>query len=127
VRVPSRGSRAIGDRAEAAACAYLEGAGYRILWRNLRLGALELDVVAQREDLVAIVEVRTRGRTALQGALESVQGMKRRRLLLAADRLFRQRLAKDVTVVRVRIDIIAVREEDGGELRVEHFPGAIMG
>src|SRR5262245_50620554 len=46
-----------GRAAEEAACDYLRMSGFTILWRNLRIGALEIDIVAKKDDLAAIVEV----------------------------------------------------------------------
>jgi putative endonuclease len=113
-----------GRRAEAAAVAYLEAAGYEILARNLRLGALEIDIVARKGDLVAVVEVRTRGAGAYEGALASLAGKKRLYLLRAAERLWRTRFSKMLDVTRIRIDVAVVRFE-GEEPTVEYFAGAI--
>jgi putative endonuclease len=112
-----------GDRAEEAVADYLVARGFRILARQLRLGHLELDLVAKKGDLVAIVEVRTRGRGAFEGPLASVSGAKRRHILLAAERLWRGRLAADPEVGRVRIDVAAVYFE-AGRTAVEYIAGA---
>ena len=71
---------------------YLEARGYRLLARNLRLGALELDLVMRQGPLVAIVEVRTRGAGSFTGPFASVTPTTRTRLLRAADRLWRDTL-----------------------------------
>jgi putative endonuclease len=39
--------------------AWLAGQGYDIVATNLRLGALEIDVVARKGPVIAVVEVRT--------------------------------------------------------------------
>lgn len=114
----------LGRRAEDAAAEFLVAAGYTLLWRNLRLGALELDIVAQRGDLVIIVEVRTRGAGSLVGPLESITPTKRDRLRRAARRLWKERLAIRRDVMRVRLDVIAVTF-DGETTAVEHVEGAI--
>jgi putative endonuclease len=80
--------------------------------------------VAKKGGLVVVVEVRTRGAGAFEGALASVTGAKRRHLLLATDRLWRGRLVHDPDVERIRIDVAAVSFE-GGATRVEYIPGAI--
>jgi putative endonuclease len=93
---------------------------------NLRLGHLELDIVARKGPLVVVVEVRSRGPGAFQRAFESVSVVKRRRLLLATDRLWQSRLVHDGTVERVRIDVAAVTVSEG-QTRVEYVQGAIVG
>jgi putative endonuclease len=114
-----------GRRAEAAAVDYLRSNGFEILGTNVRVGALEIDVVARRGDLVAVVEVRTRGRGSFVGALESVDARKRGRLLRAAARLWREKLSTDESIARLRIDVIAVSFDDGRTL-VEHIEAAIV-
>jgi putative endonuclease len=113
-------------RAELAVADYLFARGFRILARNLRLGALELDVVACCRGLVVVVEVRTRGTGSYQGPFESIGPSKRARMVRAVDRLWRERLAANRAFDRVRIDAAAVtfvREQT----RVEYVPGAISG
>jgi putative endonuclease len=128
VAAPTRPSSraASGRRAEAAVADYLVASGYEVLARNLRLGALELDLVAKRGALVAVVEVRTRGATALQSAFESVSATKRARLRRAVARLWREKLAGMPDVERVRIDVAAVTF-DRGQATVEYVEGAIEG
>jgi putative endonuclease len=116
----------VGKNAEDAAAAHLEAQGWTILARNMRLGALELDLVARRGPLVAIVEVRTRGPGSFTGAFASVTGVKRARLLRAADRLWRFHLRGMEGVERLRIDVCAVSFGPSGA-RVEHVAGAITG
>lgn len=115
---------AIGRSAEDLAAAHLAAEGFRILWRNVRLGPLELDLVAKRDDLVVIVEVRKRGEGSFDGPLASVTWKKRRLLLRAARGLWRGRLKKMDDVQRVRIDIIAIRPKNT-ELEIEWIKGAI--
>jgi putative endonuclease len=114
----------IGRKAELAVVDYLVVRGFSILARNVRLGALELDIVARKGSLVAVVEVRTRGATALQGPFESIGGAKRVRLRRAVARLWREKLEQMKEIDRVRIDAAAVSFE-GGVTTVEYVEGAI--
>jgi putative endonuclease len=98
--------------------------GFDIMGRNLRLGALELDIVARRRGLVVVTEVRTRGRGALVRAFESVTWAKRARLGRAVERLWRSSLSGMPGVVRVRIDVAAVTFADG-VTRLEYVEGAL--
>lgn len=110
----------IGRTAEEVAAGALASAGFDILWRNRRLGPLELDIVAQQGELVAIVEVRFRGEGAFDGPLESMTLQKQRRLLRAARELWRRELRQRRDVRRVRIDVIAVTGDS-----VEWIKGAV--
>jgi len=103
---------------------YLFASGFTILGRNVRLGALEIDVVARRGSLIVVVEVRTRSPRAWVPAFASVGRDKRTRLLAATDRLWRTRLHTLREVTRVRIDVAAVSFE-GGRTLVHYAPGVL--
>lgn len=96
-----------GRDAERVAIDYLEAAGFTILGTNVRLGYLEIDVMARKGPLVVLVEVRTRGPRSYVGAFGSVTAVKRRRLQQAAERAWRL-MRDDPTIERVRIDCAAV-------------------
>jgi Holliday junction resolvase-like predicted endonuclease len=82
--------------------------------------------VARRAGLLVIVEVRTRGANAYEGALASVSVVKRRRLLTASHRLLAGRLVRDVAMIeRVRIDVASVAFKNG-VTTVEYIAGAIV-
>ena len=99
-----------GRLAEDAATALFISEGFTILWRNERIGPLEVDLVAQKGDLVVIVEVRTRGEGSYESALASITRTKRVALLRAARALWKGRLSKRKDVARIRIDVVAVRD-----------------
>ena len=120
------GRRARGLRAESAVADYLIARGFTLLAQGLRLGKLEIDLVARLGALVAVVEVRTRGSASWQGALASVGPRKRAHLLEASERLWREKLAQDRGIERFRIDVAGVTFA-GGETRIEYVEGAITG
>ena len=62
-----------GRSAEAAAAMALEQKGWSILARRLRTSAGEIDLVAEKEGLLAIVEVKARPRLAAAAAALSVR------------------------------------------------------
>lgn len=53
----------IGYYGENLACQLLEKKGYKILVRNWRFKKMEIDIVAQNDEFVVIVEVKTRTST----------------------------------------------------------------
>jgi len=78
--------------------------GYRIVARRFRTPAGEIDLIARRGDLVAIVEVKVRPTLLL--AMEAIARQSERRIEAAADIwLARQR---DFARLSVRYDMVAV-------------------
>jgi putative endonuclease len=110
--------------AEAAVAAYLERRGFAVVARNLRLGKLELDVVARQGVLIVIVEVRTRGAGAWTTAFGSIDSAKRRRIRRAGERLWQRRYKNDGSVERMRFDAASVTFDEAGEPRVEYVEAA---
>ena len=78
-----RYAHARGIDAEAAACIALEHDGWAVLERRLRTPAGEIDIVAQRHGLLAIVEVKAR--PTLATAAAALSPRQRARLLAAAE------------------------------------------
>jgi putative endonuclease len=80
-----KGSRAhaLGVRAEHAACAALAREGWMVLARRLRTEAGELDVLAEKDGMLAIIEVKARPRLA--DAAEALSRRQQARLLAAAE------------------------------------------
>lgn len=80
-----RGGRAqvAGVQAEASAAAALQAEGWQVLARRARTPAGELDLVAEREGLLAFVEVKAR--PSLAEAAHALGPRQRARLLAAAE------------------------------------------
>ena len=78
--------------------------GYRILERNWRCGHLEVDIIAETDDCLVIVEVKTRKSTAFGNPEIFVDRQKQRHLIRAA-----MYYAKFKCVTKeIRFDIISV-------------------
>lgn len=113
----------IGNRAEEAVARHLESEGFDIRFRNLRLGYLEIDLVATKADLCVMVEVRSRGPNAYEKPLASLTSTKKKmHLLNAADRLWRRYVAK--TNMRLRIDVAGVTFRNGTP-EINYIAGAL--
>lgn len=97
---------ALGRAAEAAAASFLERRGYRILLANFRAKGGELDLVADHEGVLAIVEVRYRASDRYGGAAASITHAKRSRLIRAARALLltHRQLAR----LPARFDVVEV-------------------
>lgn len=102
---------ALGAEGEARAAAHLRAAGYRIADRNVRVGGVELDIVAERADVVVFVEVKTRRSRRHGGGEAAVSWQKRRRLAVGAAAWLASR-RRHARVVR--FDVIAWHVEKPG-------------
>jgi putative endonuclease len=78
-----RNSFASGISAEEAACAALRADGWTILGQRRRTAAGEIDIVADRDGLLAIIEVKHR--PTLAGAVAALSLRQRGRLMSAAE------------------------------------------
>lgn len=91
----------------------------------MRLGPLEIDLLARRGDLVVLVEVRGRRAGGWIGGLESVGPAKAARLRRAARSVWSQRFADDPSIRALRIDLAAVEFAPNRAPQVEYVEGAI--
>ena len=93
-----------GRRAERLAAWCLRLKGYRILERGFRVKVGEVDLIARRGGVLALVEVKTR--PSLEEAVEAIGPRQRRRIQRAAE-AFLQRNAAFATF-DVRFDVILI-------------------
>lgn len=100
-----RAREAKGRMAERLAAVRLTLAGYRVLDRRLRTPHGEIDIVAVRRDIAAIVEVKARPDTA--SGLLAVSPRQRQRIAAAAHWLAAKR--PEIARRRMRFDIVIVR------------------
>jgi putative endonuclease len=107
----------LGRHAEQIATDYLQSRGLRILTRNYRRRNGELDIVARADDVLAVVEVRTRSSDAFGGAAASIDGWKRHKIIRATQQLLQQH--RELADLRVRFDVIVVHDADRAHPRVE--------
>jgi putative endonuclease len=101
-----------GRGSEERAARELEARGYRILSRNFRCAAGEIDLVAVDGDALVFVEVRGRRDAAHGSALEAVGAAKRRQVTRVAE-IYLAR--KQPRFRSMRFDVVAIT---GGVLEV---------
>ena len=110
-----------GNQGEDYATRHLGRRGWDILDRNLRIGGVEIDILARDGDTHVLVEVRTRhGATHGDGA-ESITPAKAQRLRRAAMAYF-QTLG---TYCDLRIDVIAVDLSPPDGPALQHIENAV--
>ena len=94
----------LGKEAEEMAVNYLVKNGYEILHCNWRYSRYEIDIIAKKNDLLKIVEVKSLQSSAIRYPEHSVTKKKFKDLLKAADEfLFRHRQYR-----HVQFDILSI-------------------
>lgn len=97
---------AIGRLAEEAACRHLELQGLRLLERNYRCRAGEIDLVMLDGRTLVLVEVRSRSSASHGAAAATVDARKQARLTRAARHLLLSRPA--MRRLAARFDVVAI-------------------
>ena len=106
----------LGTRKEKQALGFLLTHGLTLLQRNFRTRFGEIDLVMLDRDCVVFIEVRYRGARDLCSAAESVDGRKRRRLMLAAACYLRRHAS--MAEKPARFDVVAIDGVSPGRDRI---------
>jgi len=112
-----------GQRGEETACRYLTRQGYSIIARNVRFGPGEIDIIAEQDDKLVFIEVKSH--LQREQSLYAVHRNKQYRISRAATGW----LAKhsEYHQFYCRFDVILIQPASGGwglRSRVEHIQDA---
>lgn len=110
--------RDLGRRGERRAAWFYRLRGYRILERNARLPAGEIDLVVQRGRTIVIAEVKTRQTKIAGEGHEAVDRRKRERMIKLGDQY-----AARHPQAQLRYDILSIYWT-GWRFIVTHYPDA---
>ena len=111
-------SRAEGTWGEAEVANYLRRRGYTLLAHGFHCRFGEIDLIARRRGVTAMVEVKARASDRFAQAMEYVDARKQQRIRLTAQ----QWLAQQTDDPQVRFDVVEVYP--GG--RVRHIENAFQ-
>lgn len=78
-------AKELGAYGERITAEYLEKNGYVILKRNFCVRGGEIDIIAQKGEFIAFVEVKTRAPDYMSGGFEAVNKRKQRLIIKAAE------------------------------------------
>ncbi|MGV6830402.1 MAG: YraN family protein [bacterium] len=109
----------LGKKGEELAIEFLQKKNYSIVARNYRFDKAEVDIIAQKEDILAIIEVKTRSSKDFGNPEEFVKPKQIKNLIKAVDEYV---ITQDLDV-EVRFDIIAITKENG-LFDIEHLKNA---
>lgn len=109
-----------GKKAEDLAVEYFIKNGYKILVRNFRFQKAEIDIIAEKDNVIIITEVKARSTDAFILPQEAVN-KKKIRLIVSAANHYLEEFNK---TQEARFDIISVLPDEKGKLIIEHIPNA---
>lgn len=112
-------SRFIGAKGENQATLYLKKEGYKILEKNYKTYHGEIDIIAQKGDLLVFVEVKKRKNDQMGKPEEYVSLSKRKKIIFAAKNYT---FYNDLVDANCRFDVISILGEE-----ITHIQNAFEG
>lgn len=109
----------LGKKGEQLAVDFLIKHGYQIVERNYRFDKAEVDIIARKKDILAIVEVKARSTRDFGDPQDFVKPKQIQRLVKAVN----EYVVENNLNVEVRFDIVAIVKE-GKNNTIEHLKDA---
>jgi putative endonuclease len=109
----------LGKKGEQLAVDFLIKNGYKILVQNYIYQKAEVDIIARKKDILAIVEVKTRSTRDFGNPQDFLKPKQIQRIVKAVD----EYVNANNLDVEVRFDIIAIVKEKNG-FNIEHLENA---
>lgn len=109
-----------GKQAEQYAIEYLESKGYCIVAKNFRYQKAEIDIIAENNNLLVIIEVKARANNLFIEPYEAVDKRKIKLIVSAADAFLREKQYEK----EVRFDIVSIIRGEGNQLKIQHIENA---
>lgn len=111
----------LGKNGELIAVQFLKNLGYRIIARNFRVKSGEIDIIAQDEDYLVFVEVKTRSGTEFGTPAEAVNFRKQQQIIKTA---LLYVVRNDLHDIPLRFDVVSVIMKKNADPEVELFRNA---
>lgn len=109
----------LGKLGEELAIEYLQAKGYSVLETNWTFQKAEIDIIAQKDNFLAVIEVKTRSSIDFGLPQDFVNPKKMQLLVKAAN----EYVVQNDLDVEVRFDIIAIHKENK-KFNIEHIEEA---
>lgn len=111
----------LGKLGEELAAAFLQQNGYTILETNWTFQKAEIDIIAQKNNILAVIEVKTRSSVEF-GLPQDFVKPKKIQLLVKA---VHEYVVSNELDVEVRLDIIAIHKKND-DFEIEHIEEAFF-
>lgn len=112
--------RKAGNIGEDAVCGFLVRHGYEIIKRNFTVRGGEIDIIAEKADIIAFVEVKTRTIGSMTSAEEAVD-LRKQRLIIRTAKAYLQNVAQPL---QCRFDVATVETEGGKVKKLRYYVNA---
>lgn len=110
----------LGKLGEDLAVEFLIKNGYEILHRNWTFQKAEIDIIAQKDQVLAVVEVKTRSSTDFGLPQDFVKPKQIQSLVKAVNEYV---ISNDIDL-EVRLDIVAIHKDGVQKFLIEHIENA---
>ena len=111
----------LGKKGEQLAVNFLLESNYIIIERNYRFDKAEVDIIARKNNTLAIIEVKTRSSSDFGNPQDFVKPKQIKNLVKAVD----QYVVKNNLDLDIRFDIIAITKK-GKTYNIEHLENAFF-
>ena len=111
----------LGKKGEEVAVKYLKLNHYDIKEKNWRFRKNEIDIIAQKDNVIVVVEVKTRTSEYFENPKEAVTRKKQKFIILAADAYIQE----NEIDLETRFDIVAVTIING-QTKIDHIQDAFQ-
>lgn len=118
----SKPTKPFGRYGEQLAVNHLQATGYEIITTNWRCSLGEIDIIAQKENILVFVEVRSRHADNTEASFESVNTRKQSKLASLVNEYIDLHKLDDKIW---RIDVIGVAIPRSGKAIIEHIEDAL--
>lgn len=112
--------REIGDVGEEATANFLLKNGYEILKRNYTVRGGEIDIIAKKNDVIAFVEVKTRGKNPIVTGENAITKSKKQLIIKTAERF----LLSLNEPCNCRFDVAVVEAREMKVVRLKYYVSA---
>jgi len=112
----------LGKKGEDIAFSHLRKKGYRVIERNWRFKNQEIDIIAKKDNLLIIVEVKTRSAAIYEEPRDSISDNKIRFIVNATEAYIMEHEIDEET----QFDVIAIKWFGNEKFELEHIEDAFI-
>ena len=116
----SNTTKNLGNTGENLAATFLENHGYKILEKNFRIRSAEIDIIAEKDNVIIFVEVKTRSNIRKGTPAEAVNIRKQKKIIEAASVFLQD---ENFCECACRFDVIEIFAV-GKDFKINHIENA---